>query len=237
MTNPPSTTERFVDVPGGKVYVKQWTPGNVAKALPILLLHDSLGCIEMWREFPQQVCERTGRVVIAYDRLGFGQSSRRNELPSNRFMYEEAEIYLPIILKSLGIESFILLGHSVGGAMAVICAGFFGEQCKAVITEAAQVYVEERTREGIIQAKTEFQNPDVFAKLEKYHADKAQWLLDAWINIWMSRDFDDWSLKADLPKVRCPILAIHGDRDEYGSGRFPEMICQLAGGTAENMFL
>ncbi len=237
MSDPIQTSELFVDVPGGEVYVKQWTPKSVRKEVPIVLLHDSLGCVAMWRDFPSMLCESTGRMVIAYDRLGFGQSSPRQELPSVRFVSEEAETYLEPLLKGLGVEKFSLFGHSVGGAMAVLCAGKFDKRCEAVITESAQAFVEERTRQGIIQAKADFQNPKVFEKLQKYHGDKTQWVLDAWIKIWLSKEFADWTLKFDLPKMKCPVLAIHGDKDEYGSVSFPEMICKFAGGRAEKQII
>ncbi|MEK2645719.1 alpha/beta fold hydrolase [Bdellovibrio sp. BCCA] len=224
--------ENFVNVPGGKVYVKRWKPGLVNKA-PLILLHDSLGCTEIWRDFPLRLCEVTGREVISYDRLGFGRSDKRNELPSVRFVSEEAEIYLPAVLKALDIKNFALFGHSVGGAMAVVAAGTFKDSCTAIITESAQAFVEDRTREGISKAKIDFADPKVFAKLEKYHGEKSKWVLEAWTEVWLSKDFASWSLKNDLPKVQCPVLAIHGDKDEYGSVRFPEMITELATGPAQ----
>jgi len=227
------TTEELIAAPGGRIFAKCWTPGEAPlRKPPVVLLHDSLGCVEMWRDFPRRLSERLNRKVIAYDRLGFGRSSPRNGLPSARFVSEEAEIYLPVILSALEVERFAAFGHSVGGAMAVVSAGTLCERCEAVITESAQAFVEDRTWQAIDQAKADFQNPAVFTRLERYHGDKARWVLSAWTDVWLSAPFADWSLARDLPKMRCPALAIHGDRDEYGSHRFPEMICQLAGGPA-----
>lgn len=231
------TAERYVDVPGGKVYVKTWTPENLLSQVPLVLLHDSLGSTEMWRAFPELLAKVSSRRVISYDRLGFGRSSQRKVLPSIRFVKEEGEVYLPLIFKALNIEEFILFGHSVGGGMALCAAEVFGSRCLAVVTESAQAFVEDRTRDGINQARIDFANSNVFAKLEKYHGEKTQWVLDAWIKVWLSAEFSNWSLAADLPKVKCPVLVIHGDRDEYGSSRFPDLIADLVRGRVEKKII
>lgn len=230
MKKPNDTQAFFVEVPGGVVFTRQWTPQNTVNKHPIILLHESLGCIETWRDFPNLLAEKTKRVVIAYDRLGFGRSSPRQDLPSYRFMYEEAEIYFPKILDALNIGSFSIFGHSVGGTMALICAGIFPDRCSAIITESAQAFVEDQTRAGILKAKDYFKDPAQFSKIQKYHGDKAAWVLRAWMDIWLSPDFANWNLEADLPKVYCPLLAIHGDQDDYGSTKFPQMICDLSSG-------
>jgi pimeloyl-ACP methyl ester carboxylesterase len=232
------TSERFVDVPGGNVYVRVLSPAAAAPAeAPLVLLHDSLGCVEMWREFPSLLAETLRRPVIAYDRLGFGRSSAREALPSTRFIEEEAEIYLPAVLEALGARRFIAFGHSVGGGMAVLAAGRRPRECEAVVTESAQAFVEDLTRQGIVAAKASFEDPRVFARLARYHGEKAEWVLCAWTEIWLSREFEAWSLEADLPRVHCPLLAIHGANDEYGSAKFPEIICSLAGGPAEKLII
>ena len=226
-------SEHKVNVPGGQMYAKCWQPTQPAKAVPVVLLHDSLGCVELWRDFPEALCRKTGRPIIAYDRLGFGRSDRRSELPSSRFISEEAEIYLPALFDALSIGNVVLCGHSVGGGMAISAAGRFGARCAAVIAESTQAFVEARTREGILQAQREFQDPRAFAKLQQYHGDKAEWVLRAWTDTWLSDAFTHWSLATELPQMRCPSLVIHGDSDEYGSSAFPETICRLAGGPCQ----
>ncbi|WP_373997826.1 alpha/beta fold hydrolase [Bdellovibrio bacteriovorus] len=225
-------TEQFVDIPKGKLFVKKWSSAE-SKGAPIVLLHDSLGCVELWKDFPQRLCETTGRDVIAYDRLGFGKSTARDERPSIRFINEEAEFYFPVIAKELNLTEFILFGHSVGGAMAVAIAGQYPQVTQAVITESAQAFVEQRTIDGITQAKKDFSDPTVFSKLARYHGEKTQWVLDAWIQVWLSSEFSAWNLQTDLQKMKCPVLAIHGENDEYGSAKFPETICQYAGGSSQ----
>jgi len=190
------------------------------------LLHDSLGCTELWRDFPAALAETTSRTVIAYDRLGFGKSTARRGLPSLDFIDEEAEIYVPALLHGLGVSDFVAFGHSVGGAMALVVAALRGNQCKAVITEAAQALVEPRTLAGIEAAKLSFQDPEQFAKLGRLHGDKAQWVLDAWTEVWLSPEFRTWSLDPYLSEVHCPALVIHGGMDEFGSEAFARRIAQ-----------
>lgn len=184
----------------------------------------------MWRDFPALLAKASARPVIAYDRLGFGKSSPRDSLPDTGFILEEAQIYFPAVVQALDLESYILFGHSVGGGMALSIAALHPGQCKAVISEAAQAFVEPRTLTGIQAAKEAFGNPEQFARLDKWHGDKSRWVLDAWTEVWLSPEFRSWSLVPHLEDVRCPVLVIHGNNDEYGSAEFPETIVRHAQG-------
>lgn len=225
--------ERWVEVPGGEVYVRTWTPRSAQGDRPILLLHDSLGCVGLWRDFPERLARRLACPVIAYDRLGFGKSTARRELPSLNFIEEEAEVVFPALRQALGLHEVVLFGHSVGGAMALRMAALLGEPCRAVVTESTQAFVEERTLAGIRQAQQEFEKPESWAKLVRWHGDKSTWVLRAWTEIWLSPAFSSWSLEHALPNVRCPVLAIHGDRDEFGSAAAPGLIGRCVGGRSE----
>jgi pimeloyl-ACP methyl ester carboxylesterase len=213
-----------VDIPGGRVFVRRW-PGDSERA-PIVLLHDSLGSVEQWRDFPRALASATQRDVIAYDRLGFGRSSARDARPSRDFIDAEATVFFPALADALGLTRFVLFGHSVGGAMALAIAASQGARCEAVITESAQAFVEARTLDGIRAAKTAFEDPAQFARLAKWHGDKTRWVLDAWTEVWLSPEFAAWSIDDALPRITCPVLAIHGERDEFGSVAFPQRIAQ-----------
>jgi pimeloyl-ACP methyl ester carboxylesterase len=132
-----------------------------------------------WRDFPQALAMATGREVIAYDRLGFGRSSARSGLPSMGFIAEEGTLHFPALRDALGLSRYALFGHSVGGAMALAIAAN-DRRCEAVVTESAQAFVEERTLEGIRAARAQFADPAQLAKLERWHGDKARWVLEAW---------------------------------------------------------
>ena len=228
----PSTRDHWVEHPHGRIFTRRWTPPE-ARACPIVLLHDSLGCVALWRDFPAVLSRTTGREVIAYDRLGFGQSDARAALLSLDFVREEATNYFAVVCEQLGVKEFVALGHSVGGGMAIQCAAQWPGRCKALVTMSAQIFAEQRTLDGIRAAREQFREPGQVERLARYHGDKAQWVLDAWIETWLHPGFAQWSLADALPHVRCPALAIHGERDEYGSARHPELIGLHAGGPVQ----
>ena len=220
---PVTETEWSIRTKEGALFAKSWTP-ETPGAAPIILFHDSLGSVDLWRGFPQRLAAGTSRRVIAYDRLGFGRSAPHPGRLALDFVAAEARDTIPHLLGQLGVTEFVACGHSVGGGMAVETAARFPERCRALVTIAAQAFVEERTLAGIRDAKRDFQDPANVARLAKYHGGKARWVLDAWTETWLSPDFADWTLDAALTAVRCPVLALHGDRDEYGSSAHPERI-------------
>jgi pimeloyl-ACP methyl ester carboxylesterase len=221
--------DRWVETKRGRLFARLWD-GHDADAAPIVLLHDSLGCVRLWRTFPGALAEATARRVIAYDRLGFGQSDGRTDKLGRDFIHEEAVEFFPALREQWGFDRFVLFGHSVGGGMAVNCAAEFPGACEALITESAQAFVEDRTHAGLRAAEASFENPEQLERLKRYHGEKAQWVLEAWIRTWLSPEFQGWSLDDVLPRVQCRTLAMHGSEDEYGSVRHPERIARGTGG-------
>jgi pimeloyl-ACP methyl ester carboxylesterase len=220
----PRIEDVFADVPAGRTFVRRWRPALPAAGVPLVLLHDSLGSVEQWRDFPTRLAARLRCDVIAYDRPGFGQSTPRHQPPSLDFIAEEARNHFPALRTALGLGEFGLLGHSVGGAIAAVVAATQGDSCRFLITESAQAFVEARTLEGIRTAKAQFADAAQFSRLARWHGERARWVLEAWTEVWLDPRFAGWSLDAWLPQVRCPVLAIHGDGDEYGSVAFPARI-------------
>jgi pimeloyl-ACP methyl ester carboxylesterase len=231
------STDHCIDAPGGRLFAREWTSASALTAPPLVLLHDSLGSVQLWRDFPAQLSNAVRRRVVAYDRLGFGKSDARTDRLTPRFVAEEAAIYLPCVLRHLGVERFVAFGHSVGGGMTIHCGAALADSCAAIIAESAQVFAEDRTLQNIAAAKIDFQDSKKLAKLHRYHGDKTQWVLEAWTETWLDPAFASWSLAEELPRVRCPILAIHGDQDEFGSLRHPELIRSLAGGPVTTRIL
>lgn len=225
-----TSEEKYLNHSQGRIFVKIWNPEKLHIKTPILLLHDSLGCVDIWRDFPEKLAQTLNTPVVAYDRWGFGRSTERDQRPSVNFIDEEALEYFPWLLHELGVAKCGLLGHSVGGAMAVACAAQFPDLCEFVITESSQAFVEQRTLEGIRKAELDFKDPKMIARLEKYHSSKTPWVLDAWIGVWLSPEFASWRLLENLKKVVCPLLALHGDKDEYGSVEFPKTIVKYSSG-------
>lgn len=230
--------EHWIETQRGKLFAKVWLPSNKTRPEEaFLLFHDSLGCVDLWRDFPEKLAHTTQRPVVAYDRLGFGKSDPYPGLLPPHFIRDEAETSIPQLRKQLGLGILIPFGHSVGGGMAVATAARHPDICEALITESAQAFVEDRTLEGIRAAKVAFQEPGQIERLERYHGSKARWVLDAWIETWLAPEFENWSLEEDLKQVRCPTLAIHGDLDEFGSELHPERIARLTPGPVEPVIL
>jgi pimeloyl-ACP methyl ester carboxylesterase len=223
--------DRWVTHGDRRLFVRVWTdsPTPANGLAPIVLLHDSLGCVELWRDFPARLAAGTKRTVIAYDRLGFGRSDRRTDVLTPAFVADEAGTCFAAVREQLGFGKFVVFGHSIGGAMAIHCAARFPEDCEALVTESAQVFLEETTLEGIRAAKALFADAEQFGRLEKYHGGKAKWVLDAWTGTWLSPQFASWSLAGVLARVGAPALAIHGSDDEYGTTRHPRMMAEWSG--------
>ena len=232
-----SATDHFVQTPNGRLFARTWSPADQSQGSPIILLHDSLGSVELWRNFPAQLCVRTHRQVVAYDRLGFGRSDARTDRLTAAFVEQEAEIYVPRLLDHFETERFVAFGHSVGGAMAVCCGAVLGNATSAVITESAQMFAEDLTLRGISAAKAEYADSERLARLKKYHGEKTAWVLSAWIDTWLSPQFANWSVRDELRSVRCPLLCLHGDRDEFGSLRHLEVAREFSGSATETRVL
>ncbi|MCB1909111.1 MAG: alpha/beta fold hydrolase [Rhodocyclaceae bacterium] len=226
-----------IDAPGGSLFVRRWRTAETAQRAPVVLFHDSLGSVDLWRDFPAALCGRSGREVIAYDRLGFGRSDAHPDRLTTDFVATEAEGGFAALRQGLAFDRFVLVGHSVGGGMAVHCAARYPDACVALVTVAAQAFVEDHTIRGIESARGLFSDPAQFARIAKRHGAKGEWVLDAWIGSWLAPEFADWSLDAALAQVRCPLLAIHGADDEFGTTRHPARIDALSGGPARVVIL
>lgn len=233
MTTHDTVSQEFwIDAPAGRLFAKRCDVAGTgaARPAPIVLLHDSLGSVELWRDLPDHLARATGRSVVAYDRLGFGRSDLHPGQLGIDFIRNEARASFHDVKFALAIDRFSLFGHSVGGGMAVGIAAAYPGECEAMVTMSAQAFVEDLTLTGIRAAQRAFAQPSQVDRLRRYHGDKAPWVLSAWIDRWLAPEFAPWSLDAELPRVVCPNLVLHGRRDEYGSVRHPERIAALSTG-------
>ena len=213
---------------GQSIFVQKWSSDAWDKT-PIILLHESLGCVALWRDFPAQLAQLCQRDVIAYDRLGFGQSSALSNLDFN-FIVNEAQTAFAQVIQYFALDQFIVMGHSVGGAMSAVISASYPEQCQALITMASQAMIEEQTLNGIREAEAEYDNEIFLKKLAKYHGDKAKWVLRVWIDTWLSPKFRHWAIDDYISKNQRPLLVLHGENDQYGSLQQPERFYQLSRG-------
>ena len=182
----------------------------------IVMLHEGLGSIALWKDFPHKLAAATGCGVVVYSRYGHGGSDKLLEKRPVNFMHHEGEVVLPGLLRKLGIERPILLGHSDGGSIALIFAGRYPESPRALILEAPHVFVEDLSVASIAQAKVNFETTDFRARLARYHrhVDETFW---GWNDIWLDPAFRSWNLEEYLSAIRCPVLCIQGEQDEYGT--------------------
>ena len=185
---------------------------------PVLIfLHEGLGCIEMWKTFPEKLCRKTGCAALLYDRCGYGKSSvlafEWNENYHNYYAFKE----LPGIINAVfpGRE-IILIGHSDGATISLIYSSSNPENLKAVILEAPHVFVEDATVEGVKDAVEAYKNGKL-DKLYKYHGKKTDSIFSAWSGYWTDIRFRKWNIENILPDIKVPQLIIQGDKDRYGT--------------------
>ena len=184
----------------------------------------------MWRDFPEKVAQATGCSVLAYSRYGYGGSDVLHEPRGVNYMHDEALVALPELLEKLSIRDPVLVGHSDGGSIALIYTAARG--AKGLIVLAPHVFVEDLSVKSIAEAKTAFQTTDLPQKLARHHADAARTFW-GWNDIWLHPDFRRWNIEEYLPRVRCPMLAIQGFDDEYGTMAQLDAIASQAGGPVE----
>jgi pimeloyl-ACP methyl ester carboxylesterase len=196
----------------------------------LVFLHEGLGSIRQWRDFPAQVAAAAGCRALVYDRYGYGQSDVLAEPRRTvRFMHDEALIALPEILSSLRIDNPVLVGHSDGASIALIHAGA-GHAVRGVVAMAPHVFIEPICLSSIAKATQTFERTDLAHKLGRYHRD-ARKTFYGWADVWLDPDFKGWDIREDyLPDVRCPVLAIQGHDDEYGTmAQLDEIAARVAG--------
>lgn len=201
----------------------QLIPAHQMNRPTLVFLHEGLGSVAMWRDFPARVAAETGCQTLVYSRHGYGQSDVLEGPHGVRYMHDEALIALPELLERLKILRPILIGHSDGGSIALIHAGDGRWEVGGLILMAPHVFVEDLSIESIEKAKVAFETTDLPQKLARYHRD-ADRTFRGWNDIWLHPEFRAWNIEECLPGIRCPVLAIQGHDDEYGTMRQIETI-------------
>ncbi len=187
------------------------------RAPAIVLLHEGLGCVATWRQFPEALAERTGCAVIAYSRRGYG-ASPPCPLPRDvGYMHDEADGDLPALIETLGLSAFVLLGHSDGASIATIYAGTRpAPGLRGLILIAPHFFVEELTLTSIRRAGEAYRSR-LRAALARYHGDNVDGAFHGWHDVWLSSAFRSWNIIPELDAVRVPMLVLQGRDDPYGS--------------------
>jgi len=206
--------------------------GRAGAASPTLVfLHEGLGSIRQWRDFPQKVVRATGYRALVYDRYGYGKSEVLGEARVGvEFMHDGALNELPELLENLNIDDPVLIGHSDGASIALIHAGTY--RVRGVAVMAPHVFIEDICVDSIQKATNQFQTSDLAERLGKYHRN-ARKTFHLWADAWLDPEFKKWNIEEYLPRIKCPVLAIQGEDDEYGTMAQLDAIAAQVGGPCE----
>jgi len=206
-----------------RIELQRVAPAAARAQSPLMvLLHEGLGSVAMWRDFPQRLCDAAGVHGLVYSRPGYGRSTprARDEHWGVDFMHRQAHEVLPALLRALDIDGsqrpLWLLGHSDGGSIALLHAARFAHQVAGVVVMAPHVSVEPKAIASIRQARESYLHTDLKQRLARYHddPDSAFW---GWNDIWLHEPFTRWNIESEIAGITCPLLALQGVDDEYGT--------------------
>ena len=203
----------------------------------IVFLHEGLGSITRWRDFPAALCARLGWGGLVYNRQGYGGSDPfRPPLPP-RFMHHEALDVLPRVLDSFEISRPVLFGHSDGASIALIYCGSQPHSPAALIVEAPHVFVEPVTVASIAAVRDRYRSTDLRERLARHHGANVDTLFESWAATWLSDEFRDWNIETYLAAITCPTLVIQGANDEYGTARQVNAVANGVSGEVATVLL
>ncbi|MEI8325235.1 MAG: alpha/beta fold hydrolase [Betaproteobacteria bacterium] len=224
----PSATRqgvRFVDIAWDARHVRiehEWIDAEQADLPLLVFLHEGLGSLSMWRDFPQQLCAACHCRGLVYSRPGYGASTPRapGQAWGTDFMHRQALEVLPALLDALGVDTLRqapwLLGHSDGATIALLYAAHFPTRLAGAVLLAPHILVEELSITSIEQARKAYRETDLRERLARHHddPDSAFW---GWNKVWLDPAFRDWSIHSEIRSIACPLLAVQGLEDEYGT--------------------
>jgi pimeloyl-ACP methyl ester carboxylesterase len=191
-------------------------PGDAGSGPTLVFLHEGLGSVALWRDFPRKVARRLGAPALVYSRFGYGASDGLEAKRTPRFMHEEALDVLPGLLDQLRIEQPVLIGHSDGASIALIHAAASGRPVRGLVCLAPHVFVEPVCVQSIAKVRQSYFATDLRQRLAKYHARVDDAFL-GWADIWLDPEFLAWSIEDLTARIEQPLLLIQGLDDEYGT--------------------
>jgi pimeloyl-ACP methyl ester carboxylesterase len=224
----PRAQRDFVTVDGKRLETLRYPPSG--KGTTVVMVHEGLGSVSMWKDFPERIAEATGCGVLVYSRYGHGKSERLAEKRGVDFMHHEAHVVLPELLERMEIRSPILLGHSDGGSICILYAATAARKPRALVLEAPHVFVEDLSVKSIARIREAYRTRDLPKMLARYHdhVDETFW---GWNDIWLDPQFRSWNIEEFLDDIACPVLVIQGVDDEYGTLAQVEAIKKRVPGT------
>jgi pimeloyl-ACP methyl ester carboxylesterase len=241
----PSTVEIL-----GRGLEYRWIGPRPGDAPTIVFLHEGLGCVGMWRDFPDRLASAAGCGALVYSRPGYGSSDPVQGPRPVAFMHEEALEVLPAVLECFRLEEVILFGHSDGSSIAVIYAGArpreLGETLgpspehgtiRALVLEAPHVFVETICTERIARIAEEYETKRLRERLARYHGANTDSMFRTWTDVWLKPEFARWNIEGYLPAIQSPVLVVQGEADEYGTPAQVDAVLRQVTGPAESLVL
>ncbi|MEO1194041.1 MAG: alpha/beta hydrolase [Pseudomonadota bacterium] len=225
-----------LEVGSQRLEYRLW-PGSPDKPL-ILLLHEGLGSVALWRDFPAALAAATGCSVFAYSRAGYGGSSACVLPRPLSYMEDEARHTLPFLLKELPAKQLILLGHSDGASIAAVSAGVAADpRLRGLILLAPHFFTEQVSVTAITATREAYETGDLRRRLARYHGENVDCAFEGWADSWLHPDFRRWDLRTYLPTIQVPTLVIQGEGDEYGTAAHVETAASLIPGRVDTHLL
>jgi pimeloyl-ACP methyl ester carboxylesterase len=215
----------------------RWIGPPPDAAPTIVFLHEGLGCLGMWRDFPGRMVSATGCGALVYSRMGYGAS---DPVPGPRpieFMHEEALGVLPVVIEHFGLQDVVLFGHGDGASIAVIYCGARLRPVRALILEAPHVFVEPVCVESIARVAQAYETTGLRERLERYHGGNTDSMFKTWTDVWLRPEFRQWNIEEFLPSIGSPVLVVQGEEDEYGTLRQVDAVLGQVSGPAESLVL
>ncbi len=220
----------------GRLLRGHWRGAPPAQAATLVFLHDALGSVRLWRDFPDQLARATGCSALAYDRWGSGDSEPLAPPYARDYLLQEALGSLPEVLAQTGVRDAILVGQSDGASIALACAGAHPERVRGVIAMSPHLFVEARTLDAIRGQIADFERGDLKARLRRHHGAGTDALFERLVRVWTGEGAGkSWGLEPHVARVRCPVLAIQGEDDEFFSAEQLQALAALIPGRLETL--
>ena len=203
----------------------------------IVMLHEGLGCVALWRDFPKRLVEATGMGVFVYSRAGYGQSDVADLPRAIEYMTQEAVEVLPQVLDGIGFRRGILFGHSDGATIAAIHAGSIEDfRVRGMVLIAPHFFAERAGLDEIKQARAVYETTDMREKMARYHKDP-DCAFRGWNDAWLNPGFADWTVADVIDYLRVPVLAVQGEDDQYGTLAQIEVLQERSYAPVEELIL
>jgi pimeloyl-ACP methyl ester carboxylesterase len=215
----------------------RWIGPRPEDAPTIVFLHEGLGCVGMWRDFPDRMAVATGCGALVYSRIGYGKSDPVRGPRSIRFMHNEAFSVLPAVIERFKLKAVVLFGHSDGASIAVVYAGARPRSTRALVLEAPHVFVEPACIESTRRIAKKYERTRLRKRLTRHHGRNTDSMFRTWTDVWLRPEFRQWNIEEYLPAIKCPTLVVQGADDQYGTLRQLGAVVTQVGGPVQSLVL